>query len=62
MKSSNMTSSEAIEVLDKAVPKGVYPNEGFLEQLKMYQEMGNKIDRDSQILKQFLLKKFAGMK
>ncbi|CAA0812846.1 Probable inactive dual specificity protein phosphatase-like [Striga hermonthica] len=55
MKSERLTVDDAIESLRQSC-ESVCPNDGFLEQLKMFEEMGFKVDRDSPIYKRFRLK------
>ncbi|GER51982.1 dual specificity protein phosphatase [Striga asiatica] len=55
MNSEQLTVDDAIESLRQSC-ESVCPNDGFLEQLKMFEEMGFKVDRDSPIYKRFRLK------
>ncbi|GER51910.1 dual specificity protein phosphatase, partial [Striga asiatica] len=55
MKSERLTVDDAIESLRQSC-ESVCPNDGFLEQLKMFEEMGFKVDRGSPIYKRFRLK------
>jgi dual specificity phosphatase 12 len=47
--------SEALESL-KEVNESACPNDGFLEQLKLFEEMGFKVDTSSPLYKRFRLK------
>lgn len=55
MKSEQLSQEDAIESLRKSC-ETVCPNDGFLEQLKMFEQMGFKVDRASPIYKRFRLK------
>ncbi|GAA0157990.1 hypothetical protein LIER_15128 [Lithospermum erythrorhizon] len=55
MRSENLTREDALESLRKSCPS-VGPNDGFLEQLKMYEDMGFMVDHASPIYKRFRLK------
>ncbi|KAK4412836.1 Dual specificity protein phosphatase 12 [Sesamum alatum] len=55
MKSEQLSQEDAIESLRQSC-ENVCPNDGFLEQLKMYEQMGFKVDRASPIYKRFRLK------
>ncbi|GAB4851763.1 hypothetical protein Ancab_031163 [Ancistrocladus abbreviatus] len=55
MRSEQLSQEDAIESLRKSC-EFVCPNDGFLEQLKMLEEMGFKVDRGSPIYKRFRLK------
>ncbi|PIN02155.1 Phosphoprotein phosphatase [Handroanthus impetiginosus] len=55
MKSEQLSQEDAIESLRQSC-ESVCPNDGFLEQLKMFEQMGFKVDRSSPIYKRFRLK------
>lgn len=55
MRSEQLSHEDALESLRKNC-EFVCPNDGFLEQLQIYEEMGFKVDRDSSIYKRFRLK------
>ncbi|KAI3444319.1 hypothetical protein Pfo_000984 [Paulownia fortunei] len=55
MKSERLSQEDAIESLRQSC-ESVCPNDGFLEQLKMFEQMGFKVDRASSIYKRFRLK------
>ncbi|KAL8041275.1 hypothetical protein ABFX02_10G155000 [Erythranthe guttata] len=55
MKSERLSQEDAIESLRQSC-ESVCPNDGFLEQLKMFELMGFKVDRASPIYKRFRLK------
>lgn len=55
MKSENLSLEDALESLKQSC-EFVCPNDGFLEQLKMFEEMGFKVDQSSPIYKRFRLK------
>ncbi|PKI50833.1 dual specificity protein phosphatase 12-like [Punica granatum] len=55
MRSEHLSQEDALESL-KQCCEFVCPNDGFLEQLKMFEEMGFKVDRDSNVYKRFRLK------
>ncbi|KAL7097715.1 hypothetical protein ACP275_10G160800 [Erythranthe tilingii] len=55
MKSERLSQEDAIESLRQSC-ESVCPNDGFLEQLKMFELMGFKVDRGSPIYKRFRLK------
>uniref|UniRef100_A0A0E0F2A7 protein-tyrosine-phosphatase n=1 Tax=Oryza meridionalis TaxID=40149 RepID=A0A0E0F2A7_9ORYZ len=48
-------AAEALESL-KEVNESAFPNDGFLEQLKLFEEMGFKVDTSSPLYKRFRLK------
>ncbi|GAB2218897.1 hypothetical protein Drorol1_Dr00002130 [Drosera rotundifolia] len=55
MKSEGLSQEAALESLRQSC-EFVSPNDGFLEQLKMFEEMGFKVDRSSYIYKRFRLR------
>ncbi|KAG8372139.1 hypothetical protein BUALT_Bualt12G0035300 [Buddleja alternifolia] len=55
MRSEQLSQEDAIESLRESC-ESVCPNDGFLEQLKMFEQMGFKVDRASPIYKRFRLK------
>ncbi|KAL3637133.1 hypothetical protein CASFOL_019432 [Castilleja foliolosa] len=55
MRSEGLSVDDAIESLRQSC-ESVCPNDGFLEQLKMFEEMGFKVDHESLIYKCFSLK------
>ncbi|CAJ2671684.1 unnamed protein product [Trifolium pratense] len=55
MKSENLSLEDALESLRQSC-EFVCPNDGFLEQLKMFEEMGFKVDHSSPVYKRFRLK------
>ncbi|KAI5583708.1 hypothetical protein BDE02_06G033000 [Populus trichocarpa] len=55
MKSEQLSLEDALESLRQSC-ESVGPNDGFLEQLKMFEEMGFKVDHASPIYKRFRLK------
>lgn len=55
MRSENKNLEDALESLRQSCPS-VGPNDGFLEQLKMFEDMGFKVDRSSSMYKRFRLK------
>ncbi|KAL3632575.1 hypothetical protein CASFOL_025559 [Castilleja foliolosa] len=55
MKSERLSLDDAIESLRQSCDS-VGPNDGFLEQLKMFEDMGFKVDHASPIYKRFRLK------
>ncbi|KAL0339777.1 UNVERIFIED_CONTAM: Dual specificity protein phosphatase 12 [Sesamum radiatum] len=55
MKSEQLSQEDAIESLRESC-ETVCPNDGFLDQLKMFEQMGFKVDRASPIYKRFRLK------
>ncbi|XP_044505579.1 dual specificity protein phosphatase 12-like isoform X1 [Mangifera indica] len=55
MRTEQLSSEDALESLRQSC-EFVCPNDGFLEQLKMFEEMGFKIDHASPIYKRFRLK------
>ncbi|KAK3218092.1 hypothetical protein Dsin_012062 [Dipteronia sinensis] len=55
MKTEQLSSEDALESLRQSC-ESVCPNDGFLEQLKMFEEMGFKVDHTSTIYKRFRLK------
>ncbi|KAF7147086.1 hypothetical protein RHSIM_Rhsim03G0036700 [Rhododendron simsii] len=55
MKTEQLSQEDALEALRESC-ESVCPNDGFLEQLKMFEEMGFKVDHSSPIYKRFRLK------
>ncbi|KAG6743691.1 hypothetical protein POTOM_052392 [Populus tomentosa] len=55
MKTEQLSLEDALESLRRSC-ESVCPNDGFLEQLKMFEEMGFKVDHASTIYKRFRLK------
>ncbi|KAH6832562.1 dual specificity protein phosphatase-like protein [Perilla frutescens var. hirtella] len=55
MKSEQLSLEDAIESLKQSC-ESVCPNDGFLEQLKMFEQMGFKVDHANSIYKRFRLK------
>jgi dual specificity phosphatase 12 len=55
MRTEKLSLEDALESLRQSC-ESVGPNDGFLDQLKMFEEMGFKIDRSSSIYKSFRLK------
>ncbi|GMH08116.1 hypothetical protein Nepgr_009956 [Nepenthes gracilis] len=55
MRSERLSQEDALESLRESC-ESVSPNDGFLEQLKMFEEMGFKVDHASPIYKRFRLK------
>ncbi|KAH9317866.1 hypothetical protein KI387_019635, partial [Taxus chinensis] len=55
MKTEQLSQEDALESL-RQQSESVCPNDGFLEQLKMFEEMGFKVDHASAIYKKFHLK------
>ncbi|KAL1338369.1 hypothetical protein HN51_033018 [Arachis hypogaea] len=55
MRMENLSLEDALESLRKSY-EFVCPNDGFLEQLRMFEEMGFKVDHSSPIYKRFRLK------
>ncbi|KAL5811992.1 hypothetical protein ACOSQ3_026942 [Xanthoceras sorbifolium] len=55
MRTEQLSSEDALESLRQSC-EFVGPNDGFLEQLKMFEEMGFKVDHTSTIYKRFRLK------
>lgn len=55
MKSENLSLEDALASLKQSC-EFVCPNDGFLEQLKMFEEMGFKVDQSSLVYKRFRLK------
>ncbi|MED6170625.1 hypothetical protein PIB30_032910 [Stylosanthes scabra] len=55
MRMENLSLEDALESLRKSY-EFVCPNDGFLEQLRMFEEMGFKVDHSSSIYKRFRLK------
>ncbi|KAJ6967893.1 uncharacterized protein [Populus alba] len=55
MKTEHLSLEDALESLRRSC-ESVCPNDGFLEQLKMFEEMGFKVDHASTIYKRFRLK------
>ncbi|KAI7980499.1 Dual specificity protein phosphatase 12 [Camellia lanceoleosa] len=55
MRTELLSKEDALESLQKSC-EFVCPNDGFLEQLKMFEEMGFKVDHASPIYKRFRLK------
>ncbi|XVF65885.1 hypothetical protein PTKIN_Ptkin09bG0286900 [Pterospermum kingtungense] len=54
MRTERLSREDALESLRQSKP--VKPNDGFLEQLKMFEETGHMVDRSSPISKRFRLK------
>jgi len=52
MHKEHLSAADALSSLRKASP-GVCPNYGFMEQLAIFENMGNKVDRDSPFYKKF---------
>ncbi|KAK4281966.1 hypothetical protein QN277_013403 [Acacia crassicarpa] len=55
MRSEHLSQEDALQSLRNSC-EFVCPNDGFLEQLKMFEEMGFKVDRSSSIYRRFRLK------
>ncbi|KAF5750297.1 dual specificity protein phosphatase 12-like [Tripterygium wilfordii] len=55
MKTERLSQEDALESLRQS-RETVCPNDGFLDQLKMFEQMGFKVDRASPIYKRFRLK------
>ncbi|EPS66422.1 hypothetical protein M569_08352, partial [Genlisea aurea] len=55
MKSEQLSQEDAVESLRQCC-ETVYPNDGFLEQLRMFEQMGFKVDHASPVYKRFRLK------
>ncbi|XWS58990.1 hypothetical protein CRYUN_Cryun08bG0081900 [Craigia yunnanensis] len=55
MRTEQLSQEDALESLRQSC-EFVCPNDGFLEQLKMFEEMGHKVDLTSPIYKRFRLK------
>ncbi|KAG2559893.1 hypothetical protein PVAP13_8KG035563 [Panicum virgatum] len=55
MRSEQKSLEEALQSL-KEVSESACPNDGFLDQLKLFQEMGFKVDTSSPLYKRFRLK------
>ncbi|KAI8562520.1 hypothetical protein RHMOL_Rhmol03G0042500 [Rhododendron molle] len=55
MKTEQLSQEDALEALRESC-ESVCPNDGFLEQLKMFEEMGFKVDHSSPIYKRFRLR------
>lgn len=55
MRSEQLSAKDALESLRQSC-EFVCPNDGFLEQLQMFEEMGFKVNRDSPIYKKFRLR------
>ncbi|KAK2991450.1 hypothetical protein RJ640_012058, partial [Escallonia rubra] len=55
MRTEQLSHEDALESLRKSC-ESVCPNDGFLDQLKMFEEMGFKVDHASSIYKRFHLK------
>lgn len=55
MRTERLSQKDALESLWQSC-EFVCPNDGFLEQLRMFEEMGFKVDRDSLVYKRFRLK------
>ncbi|XP_019437073.1 PREDICTED: dual specificity protein phosphatase 12-like [Lupinus angustifolius] len=55
MRTEHLSQEDALQSLRKSC-EFVCPNDGFLEQLKMFEEMGFKVDYSSPIYKRFRLK------
>ncbi|CAM6105567.1 unnamed protein product [Calypogeia fissa] len=59
MRTEKLSVDDALASLREGSPH-VCPNEGFMEQLKMFEDMGFKVDRDSPIYKQFHVTNLGG--
>ncbi|CAH9080856.1 unnamed protein product [Cuscuta epithymum] len=59
MRSEQLSYKDAIESLQSC--KSVCPNDGFVDQLKMFEEMDFKVNRASPIYKRFRLKLLVGL-
>ncbi|RVX04860.1 hypothetical protein CK203_019140 [Vitis vinifera] len=55
MRTERLSQEDALESLRQSC-EFVCPNDGFLEQLKMYEDMGFKVDHANPIYKRFCLK------
>lgn len=55
MQKEHLSAAAALKSLRRISP-GVHPNDGFMEQLAIFESMGNKIDRDSSSYKKFKVK------
>ncbi|KAK6244335.1 hypothetical protein QUC31_010744 [Theobroma cacao] len=55
MRTEQLSQEDALESLRQTC-EFVCPNDGFLEQLKMFEEMGHKVDHSSPVYKRFRLK------
>ncbi|XP_061364797.1 uncharacterized protein LOC133308208 [Gastrolobium bilobum] len=55
MRTEHLSQEDALESLRQSC-EFVCPNDGFLEQLKMFEEMGFKVDQSSPVYKRFRLK------
>ncbi|PON43607.1 Dual specificity phosphatase [Trema orientale] len=55
MRSEHLSQEDALESLRQSC-EFVCPNDGFLDQLKLFEEMGFKVDRSNSIYKRFRLK------
>ncbi|KAI4348591.1 hypothetical protein L6164_009299 [Bauhinia variegata] len=55
MRTEHLSQEDALDSLRQSC-ESVYPNDGFLEQFKMFEEMGFKVDHSSPIYKRFRLK------
>ncbi|WMV59194.1 hypothetical protein MTR67_052579 [Solanum verrucosum] len=55
MKTEQLSQEDAIESLRQSC-EFVCPNDGFLDQLKMFEQMGFKVDHASSVYKRFHLK------
>ncbi|KAK1317782.1 Dual specificity protein phosphatase [Acorus calamus] len=53
MKTERRSQEDALESLQESC-EFVCPNDGFIEQLKMFEEMGFKVDRSSSIYRDFV--------
>ncbi|CAL5351751.1 unnamed protein product [Camellia sinensis] len=60
MRTEQLSQEDALESLQKSC-EFVCPNDGFLEQLKMFEEMGFKVDHACPIYKRFRLKMLRPM-
>lgn len=58
MYSNQMSLDEATDFIKSVYPKA-NPNVGFLEQLKLYEAMGNTVDKTSPVYKQYRLQMLA---
>lgn len=58
MKSDQLSVDEAIAFMKKIHPKA-NPNVGFLEQLQLYEAMGNTVDKTHPVYKQYRLQLLA---
>lgn len=58
MKTSQMSSDEALVLLKNLYPKA-NPNDGFIEQLQLYEAMGKTVDKTNPVYKQYRLQLLA---